>query len=73
MVRADLVVQVVVQQVITLALQVKMGVVLQDKAMQAQADSIIMCQAAGVAQVLQATQQDQMEDPQVAQELKTVS
>ena len=73
MVKADLVVQAVVQQVITLALQAKMGAVLQDKAMQAQADSVIMFLAVVVAQVLQATQQDQMEDPQVAQELKTVS
>ena len=73
MVKADLVVQAVVQQVITLALQVKMGAALQDKVMQVQADSIIMFLAVAVVQVLQATQQDQMEDPQVAQELKTVS
>ena len=73
MVKADLVVQAVVQQVTTLALQVKMEVALQDKGMQAQVDLVIMCQAAGVVQVLQATQQDQMEDPQVAHELKTVS
>ena len=73
MVKADLVVQAVVQQVITLALQVKMGAALQDKVMQVQADSIIMFLAVAVVQVLQATHQDQMEDPQVAQELKTVS
>ena len=68
MVKADLVVQAVVQQVITLALQVKMEAALQDKVMQVQADSIIMFLAVAVAQALQVIQQDQMEDPQVVQE-----
>ena len=62
-----------VLQVITLAPQVKMGVVLQVKAMQVQVDTVTTCLAGVGVQVLQEIRVVLMAHPQVARALKTVS
>ena len=69
----DLAVQVAVLQVLTLVLQVKMGVVLQVKAMPVQVDTVTMFLAEVGVQVLQEIRVVLMAHPQVARALKTVS
>ena len=66
-------VQVAVLQVITLVLQVKMGVVLQVKAMPVQVDTVTMFLAEVGVQVLQEIRVVLMAHPQAVRALKTAS